>query len=139
MTASKKVKILIDPEEIIGQFGNRKCHYIIGNCLYLEWFSERNGRVLIETTDFEWSVSLPTWTLSETDEVDQRLKNQQAMFDFMDNLSQAIEPEEVDEVPATEEMNEFQWEAYLQKSDARSDMLLELFEKYESDPNFEKR
>ena len=137
MTASKKVKILVDPEEIIGQFAKGKHPYIIGNCLYLEWFSERNGRVLIETTDFEWSVSLPTWTLSETDEVDQRLKNQQAMFDFMNNLSQAIEPENLDEIPVTEEMNEFQWEAYLQKSDARSDMLLELFEKYENDPNCE--
>jgi len=138
MTASKKVKIPVDTDELIGEHGkDRRSPYVIGNCLYLEWFSERNGRVLIETTDFEWQVSLPSWTLSETDEVDQRLKNQQAMFEFMGNLSQAIEDDNEDDIPATEEMNEFQWEAFLQKSDARSDMLLELFEKYGDDPKCE--
>ena len=40
------------------------------------------------------------------------------MFDFMDNLSQVIEAEDADEVPATEEMNEFQWEAFSQKTHA---------------------
>ncbi len=136
ITASKKVKIPVDPETAIGEFEHGKTPYVIGNCLYLEWFSERNGRVLIETTDFKWTVTLPQWSLSENEEIEQRIRNQQAMFDFMDNLASAIEPED-DPLPSSGEMNEFQWEAYLQKSDARSDMLMELFEKYGDDPKCE--
>ena len=136
ITASKKVKIPVDPETAIGKFVDGKIPYVIGNCLYLEWFSERNGRVLIETTDYRWTVTLPHWSLSENEEIEQRLRNQQAMFDFMDNLANAIEPED-DPLPSSGEMNEFQWEAYLQKSDARSDMLMELFEKYGDDPKCE--
>jgi len=136
ITASKKVKVPVDPETVIGDFIDGKAPYVIGNCLYLEWFSERNGRVLIETTEFKWNVSLPQWSLSENEEIEQRLRNQQAMFDFMDNLANAIETED-DSMPVSEEMNEFQWEAYLQKSDARSDMLMELFEKYGDDPKCE--
>lgn len=136
ITASKKVKIPIDPETAIGEFTDGKIPYVIGNCLYLEWFSERNGRVLIETTDYKWTVTLPHWSLSEHEEIEQRLRNQQAMFDFMDNLANAIEPDD-DPLPSSGDMNEFQWEAYLQKSDARSDMLMELFEKYGDDPKCE--
>ncbi len=136
ITASKKVKIPVDPDTTVGAFTDGKIPYVIGNCLYLEWFSERNGRVLIETTEFKWSISLPEWSLTENEEVEQRLKNQQAMFDFMDSLANAIEPED-GPLRSLEEMNEFQWEAYLQKSDARSDMLMELFEKYGDDPKCE--
>ena len=33
----------------------------MANCLYLEWFSEANGRVVIESTDYE-----PQGTLTRT-------------------------------------------------------------------------
>jgi len=134
MTASKKVKVPIDPEEDADENGSPS--FRIGNCLYLEWFSDSNGRVLVETTDYKWRVSLPKWSLSERQESEQREANQQAMFDFMNQLSEMLEPEAEPEPPEGE-MNEFQWEAYLQKTDARSDMLLELFEKYEDAPNCE--
>ncbi|MBK1879659.1 hypothetical protein [Pelagicoccus mobilis] len=136
MTASKKVKTLLDFDEESEELPESPA-FKLANCLYLEWFSESNGRVLIETTDFSWKVSLPKWTLSEDDERDQQEANKQAMFNFMDELSRALTPAEQSEEPAEEDMDEFQWEAYLQKTDARSDMLLELFEKYENDPDCE--
>ena len=136
ITASKKVKILVDPGVPTDMFTPSGLPYVMGNCLYLEWFSETNGRVLIETTDFKWTVTLPNWNLSENEESEQRLKNQQAMFEFMEKLVNVIEPD--DEVDTdSSEMDEFQWEAFLQKSDARSDMLMELFEKYGDDPKCE--
>ncbi|MBT3482728.1 MAG: hypothetical protein HN457_14995 [Opitutales bacterium] len=136
ITASKKVKILVDPGVPTDTFTPSGLPYVMGNCLYLEWFSETNGRVLIETTDFKWTVTLPNWNLSENEESEQRLKNQQAMFEFMEKLVNVIEPD--DEVDTdSSEMDEFQWEAFLQKSDARSDMLMELFEKYGDDPKCE--
>lgn len=137
MTASKKVKTLPDYEEPDKDDAEETPAFILANCLYLEWFSESNGRVLIESVDFEWKVSLPKWTLSEDAERDQQAANRQAMFKFMEELSRVLDPEEQKEEPTEEEMDEFQWEAYLQKSDARSDMLLELFEKYEDDPDCE--
>ena len=34
------------------------------NALYLEWFSERNGRVVIQTAEFRLTLSAPAWTLT---------------------------------------------------------------------------
>ncbi|MBC2605405.1 hypothetical protein [Pelagicoccus albus] len=136
MTASKKVKIINDSEPTLSDSEEGPV-YSLSNCLYLEWFSESNGRVLIESVDFSWKVSLPKWSLSEAAEKEQQEANKQAMFKFMDELSRALNPAEQREAPSEEEMDEFQWEAYLQKTDARSDMLLELFEKYENDPQCE--
>lgn len=136
MTASKKVKTPPDLEELEDSTELPPA-FKLANCLYLEWFSESNGRVLIETLDFTWKVSLPKWTLSADAERDQQEANKQAMFNFMDELSRALDPAEQREEPMEEDMDEFQWEAFLQKSDARSDMLLELFEKYENAPDCE--
>lgn len=137
MTASKKVKVIREPENDDDIDDSVPPLVSWANCLYLEWFSESNGRVLIESVDFSWKVSLPKWSLSETDEEMQREANKQQMFKFMDELSRVLDPADERDLSPEGEMDEFQWEAYLQKSDARSDMLLELFEKYEHDPNCE--
>ncbi|MCH6257433.1 hypothetical protein MLD52_12810 [Puniceicoccaceae bacterium K14] len=134
MTASQKVKALSD-SPIFPKDGEDP-EFTLKNGLYLEWFSESNGRVLIETTDYSWRVSLPNWRLSEQEESEQRNQNKQAMFEFMDELSSAI-ASEPDPDPTIGEMDEFQWEVFLQKNDARSDMIIELFEKYEGHPNCE--
>ncbi|MDQ8182906.1 hypothetical protein [Pelagicoccus sp. SDUM812005] len=136
MTASKKVKMPPDFEDL-EEIPENPPAFTLANCLYLEWFSESNGRVLIESLDFTWKVSLPKWSLSEDAERDQQEANKQAMFNFMDELSRALDPADRREEPLDEDMDEFQWEAYLQKTDARSDMLLELFEKYENAPDCE--
>ncbi len=137
MTASKKVKTPPDFDDEDEEELEVQPAFTLANCLYLEWFSESNGRVLIESVDYSWKVSLPKWTLSADAEKDQLEANKQAMFNFMDELSKALDPAERREEPLEEDMDEFQWEAYLQKTDARSDMLLELFEKYENAPDCE--
>ena len=41
----------------------------MANCLYLEWFSEANGRVVIESADYELTISAPEWRMTpEEDE-----------------------------------------------------------------------
>lgn len=137
MTASRKVKVpRPDDEQADLQPEDEPFGFCLCNCLYLEWFSDSNGRVLIETVDYRWNISLPRWNLSESEEAAQRQRNQQAMLSFVEQLARAIDADDKTELGAAE-MNEFQWEAYLQKSDARSDMLLELFEKYEDHPDCE--
>ncbi|MDQ8204592.1 hypothetical protein [Pelagicoccus sp. SDUM812003] len=138
ITASKKVKVLVDPEDEESESTDDGPAFTWANCLYLEWFSEANGRVLVESVDFSWKIGLPKWSLSADDERQQVEANKQAMFKFMEEVSRVLDPKVESEISDPEgEMNEFQWEAYLQKTDARSDMLLELFEKYEDDPDCE--
>src|SRR6266481_5398075 len=36
----------------------------MANVLYLEWFSEANGRVVIESADYQLKISPPAWRLS---------------------------------------------------------------------------
>lgn len=38
------------------------------DCLYLEWFSHRNGRVVVESTDYQLTLSAPQWRLTAEDE-----------------------------------------------------------------------
>ena len=38
------------------------------NALYLEWFSESHGRVVIESADYELDISAPEWRLSDAEE-----------------------------------------------------------------------
>lgn len=134
MTASLKVKELVEPN-FFGE-DDQDLEFTLKNGLYLEWFSESNGRVLIESTDYIWRVSLPEWSLSQQEEYEQRDQNKQAMFNFMDEISSVL-ANESDPDPTIDDMDEFQWEAYLQKTDARSDLIIELFEKYEGHPNCE--
>ena len=51
------------------------------NCLYLEWFSEANGRVVIESADYELTVSAPEWRLTPEEEA--RRGEDAAAFKFV--------------------------------------------------------
>ncbi|MFO1498186.1 MAG: hypothetical protein U1G07_07305 [Verrucomicrobiota bacterium] len=94
MTASRKVRI---PPELIREWLEKgapgKDSLPWGNSVYLEWFSERNGRVVVESTRYEVEISERAWTLTEEQEREQRLQNVQAMNQFMDSLvGEAAQP-----------------------------------------------
>lgn len=57
-----------------------------GNSVYLEWFSERNGRVVAESTHYEVVISERTWTMSDEQVRAQSRLNAQAMEEFMRSL-----------------------------------------------------
>ena len=65
--------------------------YLLANSIYLEWFSEANGRVVIESSDYAITISAPEWRL--TPEEDQQRARQAAsgMSGFMQRLSEAVE------------------------------------------------
>lgn len=126
ITASRKVKVPEIPMDQIGEYYAAKKPFLWhwGNSLYLEWFSERNGRVVIETTDFELKIcGEPAWEMSPAEEETQRRANAEAMGGFMERLDEAVarkkagdeEPAEWDERPQTEEEAE--------QMQARSDLL----------------
>lgn len=89
ITASRKVKVPdCSEEEFIRCYQEKRpfpWHW--ANSLYLEWFSESNGRVVIETSNFELTISPePAWTMDEEEEQAQRVRNAEALTKFMDRL-----------------------------------------------------
>jgi hypothetical protein len=99
ITASRKVRVPDIPMDQIAEYYLQKkpfpWHW--GNSLYLEWFSERNGRVVIESAVFQLTVSgESTWEMSEEQEKRQREENQRAITGFMDRLVKAADAERED-------------------------------------------
>jgi hypothetical protein len=76
----------------------------LANSLYLEWFSETNGRVVIESASFHCQISEHTWTMTPEGEAEQRRANGEAMSGFLDQIFEedplAAEEECADDVEA---------------------------------------
>lgn len=86
ITASRKVRVSdISKERPAGHYQARQplpCP--LGNALHLEWFSDRNGRVVIETTAFELIINgEPAWDMSLEEESAQRQANDGAIVEYM--------------------------------------------------------
>jgi len=83
-TASRKAKRMANP-------GQPSADDPIVNALYLEWFSECNGRVVIESADFDVQMlDGPEWTMTEADEQTQREANQAALEENMRAMLQRV-------------------------------------------------
>ncbi len=93
MTASRKVKLLnVPPSKPKGEPDEAP---VFGNAVYLEWYSSTNGRVIIESADFQLRLSDHDWSLQDGEQ-------QEASAD----------------VEATEPLlDEFEWESFMRQSD----------------------
>lgn len=97
ITAARRVKILDIPDDQLEHYYKNKIPmpYHWGNCLYLEWHSARNGRVVIEATDYELTVEPEaTWQMTEDEEAAQLEANGRAMVNFMNTMLEAGAAEE---------------------------------------------
>ena len=95
-TASRKVKV---PALPAAEFHERLRRHLpfpvrLANCLYLEWFSEANGRVVFESVDFALRISAPEWTMTPLEERRQRQANARELRRFLDRLCGPGEDEE---------------------------------------------
>ena len=132
LTASRKARVPAVPMEDFLNWpkGKGRPPSRWANCLYLEWFSEGNGRVVIESADFELAISAPEWRLTP-EEDEQRVKDAAAgMAGFMGKLTEAIEQQQRSQKDPEAEWNEHDYEKFLKESDARTDKYMELQEKY---------
>jgi hypothetical protein len=132
LTASRKVRVPSVPMEEFLNWpkgkGKPPSHW--ANCLYLEWFSEQNGRVVIESADYELKISEPEWRLTPGEE-EQRAKDAaNGMNWFMQKLSEAIEQQQRGQKDPEAEWDEHDYEKFLKESDARTDKYMELLEKF---------
>lgn len=133
LTASRKARVPSVPmEEFLHwpkEKGRPPSHW--ANCLYLEWFSEANGRVVIESADYQLRISAPEWRL--TPEEDARRADEAAagLAGFMGKLTEAIEQHQRGQKdPEVEEWDEHDYEKFLKEADARTAKYLELLDKY---------
>ena len=100
------------------------------NFLYLEWFDQVNGRVLIESSVFTVELSERQWELSVEDESAQKMKNLDAMREF---VCKYIQRDKRSDLWSQENADEFQWEKRFQESDRLTDAFQEVMEKYADD------
>ena len=93
MTAARKVRVIdnLDYEAITH---DEPFTEHMANALYLEWFSEANGRVVIESTDYEIGIGEAAWRPSSEDEARQHQANAEAMQSFMERISESFDPRE---------------------------------------------
>jgi len=114
ITASRKVKVPdCSTEELMLHIKNRTpfpWHW--GNALYLEWYSETNGRVVIESSEYVMEVEGEAfWQMSGAEELEQQEESLEHLDGFMQDLSRVLEfseevqaPEDEDANPAPEEL-----------------------------------
>lgn len=135
ITASRKVRVFDIPVnealQMIRDGGQPPEH--MANALYVEWFSEFNGRVVIESADYALEVSAPEWRMTEEENVRRAEEAAQGMNDFMNQLNTAVEQAQEQVDHDKENWDEFDYEKFMRESDARTDKYMELLDKYGDD------
>ncbi|MFU8892111.1 MAG: hypothetical protein ACNA8L_00640 [Luteolibacter sp.] len=108
------------------------------NALYLEWFSESNGRVLIEATHYKLRISEHVWRMDEDEDEAQKLANLQAMREFMARVIGRKDREECagEGVDGHADSSD---ESLLKLSERVSRAFGEVLEKYGDDPDSERK
>lgn len=139
VTASRKVKLLacsLDEAHRSREAGERTPTRI-ANTLYLEWFSDSDGRVVVESADFIFEIGAdPAWQMSEEEAFEQAEKNRLAIRRFVESNESRDATTEVDgqEPP----LDEFEWELRMRESDDLTDRYSELLETYGEHPDCER-
>jgi len=144
ITASRKARVPEISEEEMAerQWDGREIPFQWSHVLYLEWFSEINGRVLIEAADYQLKVSDSEWAMDEDQEEAQKLANLSAMRDFLAQVIRRAEPDDSQEtttVITKGELDEYEWEERLKESDRLTDAYQEVLEKYIDDEDSERK
>ena len=137
MTASRKTRVPLLPDDAHGFYeGDEKdLSFEWRNTLYLEWFSEINGRVVLESSTFRLTVSPHEWQMDEDAEEAQKLANLNSMRDFMSQVIRRRNSDGED----TGELDEYAWEERLKESDRLTDAYQEVLEKYMQDSDSERK
>jgi hypothetical protein len=124
-TASRKVRVPAVPMEEFLHWPKKKGRPPTrwANCLYLEWFSQANGRIVIESVHYQLKISEPEWRLTPAEDAERARQAAAGLDHFVGQMSGALGD------PATAEEGH-DHERFLKESDARTAKYLELLEKY---------
>jgi len=141
LTASRKNRVFDVPLEQALEMNRsgKKPPEHLANVLYLEWFSDANGRVVIEAVDFELSISEPAWVPDAGERAAIRARAEGAFARYVERLTRAVDDRPDRSPTSYEAWNEFDFERVLRESDARTDKLGELLDKFGDDPSARER
>jgi hypothetical protein len=133
MTVSRKVRTPPEPvKEWLAQGAPGKDNLPWSNSIYLEWFSDRNGRVVIELTRYALELSEPAWSMTEYEELEQRKRNFGEMQDFMIRLQDALKEAAAEDClrsgDSEDECSEAELDAEERESDRTLDLIFEIEE-----------
>jgi hypothetical protein len=105
MTASRKVREPSVPEDELLDLVERRAPvpWRLANALSLEWYSEANGRVVLESTDYILEVEAPAWSMTPQEEVTQKAENQREFSRYLIQLGGVLAPDDDDSSPTLEE------------------------------------
>jgi hypothetical protein len=131
ITAARKVRVFDVPiEEAMAMYrrGETPPEHM-ANSLYLEWFSERSGRVVIESADYRLQISEPAWryTPEEIAKLERRTAEEETPFAIA-----------ITEDGETQEWDEVRYEQFLRESDALTERYGRLLRKYKDHPDSER-
>ncbi|HEV7406186.1 MAG TPA: hypothetical protein VGO11_24780 [Chthoniobacteraceae bacterium] len=101
----------------------------LANSLYLEWYSECSGRVMIESADYRLEVSEPSWRFTAEEIAERNRQAEEGGSAF------AIE---VHADGTTKEWDEFRCEQLLRESDMVGEKYRRLLEQYQDHPDRER-
>ncbi len=132
ITASRKVRVFDIPFEDAYAMCKRgeKPPEHMANSLYMEWFSQQNGRVVIESAEYQLEISEPEWRLTAEENEERARQADDGMSWFMRKISEAIEEQELGRKHPEAEWDEYDYEKFMKECDARTDQYLELLDKY---------
>ncbi len=132
ITASQKVRVPLIPIEefYMARKGGETPPEEWRNSLYLEWYTLKRGRCVLEASTFTMRIEEKLWEM--TDEEDSQAKSDAAaaLVNFIKILSSHVEP--LGDLGEKEKLNEFEWEKFFKDSDNRTERYGELLEKFGS-------
>ena len=132
LSASQKVRVFTVPDDVAFAMIDRgeQPPERLANALHLEWFSDGNGRVLIESAEYQLTISAPEWRLTAAEEQQRTQDAEAGWAGFTQQLNEAVEKQKRGQKDPEAEWNEHDYEKFLKESDARTDKYMELQEKY---------
>jgi hypothetical protein len=100
ISASRKVRVpTCTDEELKVHIAARTAFpWAWGNSLYLEWFSETNGRVVIDIAHFQLDLDPDrAWEMTEQEEEEQRRANAEMLSRFVAEMAQSFAEDELED------------------------------------------
>jgi hypothetical protein len=130
ITASRKVRVPLIPIEdfYLARKRGETPPEEWRNSLYLEWYTLKRGRCVLEATTFTMRIEEAAWEM--TDEEDEQAKKDAAgaLTNFMEILISGVAP--LGDLGEKEKLDEFEWEKFFKHSDKRTDQYGELLDKF---------
>ncbi|MDB6092460.1 MAG: hypothetical protein JWM32_22 [Verrucomicrobia bacterium] len=144
LTASRKVRVLDIPREQFADYykSGKEFPWHWGNSVYLEWYSKSNGRVVIESADYELTIiGEPFWEMTSREEETQRGQNSEEHGKFVERLTEAVAKTQAREEHAAKRAHpqtEAEAEVMMQRNEQLMDRVHARLQREGVEANFEK-